>query len=92
MSNSSGGTVNAGTNTADKTSATLIVSARSSRDELIIGNTGAANNLYVGNSGVTTATGYKLVPGAFLPISESSAAVYVIADNATSSVSWYEVY
>lgn len=87
-----GASQNAGTNTADKTAATLIVAARTARDELIVGNTGPANNIYVGASGVTTATGYKLIPGAQIRLDEYSGAVYVIADNATSSVSWFEVY
>jgi hypothetical protein len=89
---SDGASVNAGTNTADKTAATLIVAARTARDFVVVGNTGAANNLYVGPSGVTTSTGYKLIPGAYLPPMTFDGAVYVIADNATSSVSWYEVY
>jgi hypothetical protein len=92
MSPVGGANPNAGTNTADKTTATLLLSGRSSRDELLIGNTGAANNIYVGASGVTTSTGYKLIPGATLKLDDYNGPVYVIADNAASSVSWFEVY
>lgn len=87
-----GANPNAGTNTADKTTAVLLIAARTARDELIISNTGAANNVYVGTTGVTTATGYKLIPGAVIRFDEYNGPVYVIADNATSSVSWFEVY
>jgi hypothetical protein len=87
-----GASLNAGTNTADKTTATLIVGARTSRDELVLTNSGAANNVYVGVAGVTTATGYKLIPGAAMRLDEFNGAVYVIADNAAASVSWAEVF
>jgi hypothetical protein len=70
--------------------ATLIVAARAGRDTVIIENAGTTA-VYIGGSGVTTATGMLLpgVLGASIAI-ETTAAVYGITASGTQAVTIIE--
>lgn len=73
------------------TGATVIKAANTSRKYLSIKNIGA-NPVFIGGSGVTTATGYSLGVGVTLTMQESvtTAAVYGIVAAATETVSFLE--
>lgn len=57
------------------TSATLISAANTSRKRITITNNDAGADLYIGPTGVTTATGLKLAPGASIVLN-TTAAIY----------------
>lgn len=57
------------------TSATLIKAANTSRKRIVITNNDTGADLYIGASGVTTATGLKLAPGASIVLN-TTAAIY----------------
>lgn len=74
------------------TSAAQIVSGRSQRDGLVVQNLHATNNLYVGDSTVTTSTGVKVVAGGSITVDELSGPLYGIADGASTDVRVMEVF
>ena len=84
------------TNASVTTSAVQLVAARSQRDELLIQNTGAAGNVFVGTDNTVTAsgatTGLKLAVGTNpIRFDEYNGPIYVISD-ATAQVTAFEVY
>ncbi len=86
------GTSNLATSQAAMTAtAAVVVAARSGRRKATLYNSGA-NTVFVGASGVTTATGLRLLPGGSLDV-ESAAVVYgVCAATLTSNVDVLEVF
>ena len=72
--------------------ATLFAASRSSRAEVTIENSGTTA-VYLGGSGVTTATGVLLpgVLGASITL-QTTAAIYCIVASSTQAVTGYELY
>lgn len=72
---SAAGTTLATAEVSVTTTATVIAAANNGRQSLLIKNIGAAT-VYIGPSGVTTATGYPLDAGEVLELSGQTGAVY----------------
>jgi len=75
----------------NSSTATQLVSVRSSRRGVLITNNDASITVYIGGASVSTSNGHKLVAGASISI-PTTAAVYGISASATPSVSVSEVY
>jgi hypothetical protein len=78
MANSSAHTV--------ATTETALVSAASTRAYVLVQNTGSTNPIYVGTTGVTTTTGFKLEPGASIPLTTQSAIAAIASGGSSSAV------
>lgn len=65
----------------------VVTTPEEDRTRIIIQNVHPSGNLFVGLSGVTTSTGYKLVPGATLDIpTNDTTLLYVISDAAANAM------
>lgn len=69
--------------------ATLIRAANANRQSVVLRNKGA-NTIYIGNSGVTTASGQFINPNDVLTIDRSTAAIYGIVAAATEELRYLE--
>ena len=92
-----GNNANVVTNASVGTSAVKLLDGQSRRDELLIQNTGATNNVFVGKDSTVTATGVttglKLAPGTNpVRFDEYNGPIYVIADVASAQVTAFEVF
>ena len=74
------------------TGADLIVAANTARKFLEITNTSLAREVYIGNSGVTAATGHYLPPGAsfVIDLSICTAAFYGITSAGSAVLTYIE--
>ena len=77
--------------TVDAT-ADLIIAANTARKFLEITNTSIAREVYIGNSGVTAATGHSLPPGAsfVIDLSICTAAFYGITSAGSAVLTYIE--
>ena len=73
------------------TTSSLLVAARTARTDLLIVNNDTVNSLYIGATGVSTATGCLLAPGAGVSM-KTTAAVYAVASAGSVAVSIIENY
>jgi hypothetical protein len=92
-----GGSGKVTTNAAVGTAAVQLIAGRSNRDELLLQNTGAANNVFVGFDNTVAATGVtagiKLAVGANpIRLDEYNGPIWVIADVASAQVTALEVF
>lgn len=92
-----GNNANVVTNAAVGTAAVQLLAGRSTRDEVFIQNTGAANNVFVGKDNTVTATGatagLKLAVGTNpIRLEAYNGPIWVIADVASAQVTAFEVY
>jgi len=73
------------------TTAAQVVAARATRRNVLIVNTDTAITVYVGNTGVTSATGLPILPGQGITI-PSVAAQFAVAASGTPTVAYFETY
>lgn len=69
------------------TSATLVLAANAARRSVALINNDASITMYVGASGVTSATGAIIKPGQS-PSIDSTAAIYAVAASGTPTISY----
>lgn len=68
---------------------TLLIAANNRRDRITISNPGSGHTLYLGQTGLSSSTGYPLLSGAILVL-HTTAAIYALADTAQITVSYFE--
>lgn len=73
------------------TTAAQVVAARSTRRNVLIVNTSTTITVYVGNTGVTSATGVPILPNASITI-PSVTAQFAVAASGTPTVAYFETY
>lgn len=66
--------------------ASVIVSQNHDRHTVIIQNLGPGNSIYIGASGVTHSTGYRIVPGGERELDKTTAAIYAITQTGSADV------
>ena len=71
------------------TSATLIIAANSSRRSVVVRNTGSTD-MYIGASGVTTATGFLVKASEAFTVDRSTAAIYGVVASGTTTTNYIE--
>lgn len=83
-------TVNVGQQTSNTTAVQISSSSTPSTNGILVqGLSANTASVYVGGSGVTTATGFELQPGQAAPFTCSNiTALYVIGSNSTDKVCW----
>ncbi len=70
-------------------SAAAVLSADSTRRSVVLTNLGT-DSVWIGDSGITTNTGVKLLPGASLTIDRApTPAIYAVASSGTQTVAYF---
>ncbi|KAA6459648.1 hypothetical protein DYQ86_16140 [Acidobacteria bacterium AB60] len=72
------------------TTATALTGTSAGSQAIVKAPATNTQTIYVGGSGVTTATGYPLEPGASVPLPLRAVAIYAVAAATGQKVAWIE--